>query len=131
MSIEVIDSVKKRRMGWYSIFPTIAFVLALGFHLFFARQQVSEGTMQDHIALVTETSEHFTSLFIAYGLAGIVTFAVLIFFVVYLIRLTTISAGTKIFWTVFLALLAPVSFPVFWFTQIYKGRERLEIRPGF
>ena len=130
MAVEIMDERKKKRLGIYSFIPVVAFLLATAYHLFVFRDEVVDKDMEDHIELATHTADHFTSLTIAYGLATAVGVAVLLYFVVHLMRLKHVDPAVKVIWAVLLALLMPLSFPVFWYMMIRKEPRRVEVYPS-
>jgi len=129
MATEVMDESRKRRIGICSFLPLAAFLLATGYHLKVFRTQVSGKDMKDHVALATETYRHFTPLAIVYGMASMISLAVLLFFIVHLLRLKQMAPGAKLFTAVMLTMFMPISFPIFWYLKIRKEPCRLEVYP--
>lgn len=130
MAIEIMDERQKRRIALYSFLPLLALLLAGAYHLFIFRDELAARDMDDHIALATQTFRYFTPLVIAYVAASIVSLAVLLYFIVHLLRLKAMARGEKLFWAVMLAMFMPFSFPIFWYTIIRREPRRLEVYPG-
>ena len=129
MAIEKMDEARKGSLGICSFLPLAAFLLAIGYHLTVFKKQVAGKEMEDHIALATETYHHFTQLAVAYGAASLITLVVLLYFLVHLLRLKHMSAGTKLIWAVAFTLAMPVSLPVFWYRKIRREPEQLDVYP--
>lgn len=129
MATEIMDKARKRKIGIYSLLPLLAFLVATIYHLVVFRKEIAHKDMEDHVALSTETYLHFTPLAVLYGIAALITLAVLLYFIVHLIKLRTMNSGSKIFWAFILTMLAPLSFPLFWYTTIRREPRRLEVYP--
>jgi hypothetical protein len=127
MAIEIMDAGQKRRMGLYSFLPLLAFGVAGAYHMLIFKDEVASRDMEDHIALATETARHFTPLAMFYGTATVITLAVLLYFIIHLLRIKHMASGAKLFWAVMLTMFIPFSFPVFWYTMIRKEPKRLEV----
>lgn len=63
-----------------------------------------------------------------YGIAVVLTLAVLLYFIIHIARIKTISAGNKILWIVVLAAFMPLSFPIFWYLQIKTEPEMVDTK---
>lgn len=63
-----------------------------------------------------------------YTIAVVLTLAVLLYFIIHIAKIKSISAGNKIIWIVVLAAFMPISFPIFWYMQIKTEPEMVDTK---
>lgn len=130
MAIEIMDDARKKKIGLYSFLPLLASILAGAYHLIVFRQVIAERAMYNHLALTTDTYQHYTSLVIVYGIAALIDLLVLIYMLRHIIRLRAMNAPGKMVWAFLLAFLGPIFFPIFWYRYIRKEPRKLDVYPG-
>lgn len=127
MALEIMDPARKKRLGIICFIPAAAFVAAIVNHLLVFGPVIRNKSMENGIALVTDTAQHFTRISIVYGIAVVITLGVLLFLLVHLARLKNLARDYKFFWAVFLTMFAPFSFIVFWYFKIRREPRELEM----
>lgn len=127
MTIELMDAKRKKTIGILSFVPLVMLIITLLYHLLLFDDQIVNQTMEDHMAMNTETAKNFGMLTVLYGLFGLSAGIALIYFVIHLLKLTDMTAGNKAVWVIVLATFMPVSFPLFWFMQILKEPKELVV----
>lgn len=127
MAVELMTEEKKRNMGIVSFIPPVATLCVVLYHVFvFRRHTAAEGTEGN--VLTTATARHLDTLTWLYGITGILSLAVLIYFIVHLLKIKNMTGGTKAVWAVVLAALAPLSFPLFWLLQVKREPRKLDVK---
>jgi hypothetical protein len=124
-----MDYRMKRRMGIISFLPLFAYIGWLVQYLIIMRSLIARGVMEDHMRMTGLLSQNFSGTLFFFLLCFIITAAVLIFFVIHIARLATMNSFSKLGWIVFMTFLAPVAFPIFWYTEVRHEPEQLPMHP--
>lgn len=124
-----MDHKAKNRMGIISFLPLFAYLGWLVHYLIIMRSLISREIMQDHMSMAGLLSQNYNGTLFFFILCFAITSAVLVYFVVHVARLATMAPGTKLGWIIFMTFLAPVAFPVFWYTEIRHEPEQLPMHP--
>lgn len=127
--IATMDHKAKNRMGIISFLPLFAYLGWLVQYLIIMRSLIAREAMQDHMTMSGLLSQNYDGTLFFFILCFALTSAVLVYFVVHVARLATMAAGTKLGWIVFMTFLAPVAFPVFWYSEIRQEPEQLPMHP--
>jgi len=128
MGTEIMDKAKKRNLGIMSFIPLALLLITLIYQVSTFGKTVAKNGLNDHLAMVEGTKDHFSTLTVMYGITGIATLAVLLYNIVHLLRLKFMPVGSKAVWVVFMAVFMPLAFPFFWYWFIMKEPERLAIK---
>lgn len=116
---------KKRNLGILSILPMVVFIATFIYESQMMGKLLLVG---DHHSAMTIISEYYATLAFRYGIASLLTVAVLLYFMYHVARLKTMRSSAKILWIVVLAAFMPVSFPLFWFMEINKEPKILDTK---
>jgi len=125
-----MDHRMKRRMGVISFLPLFAYIGWLIQYLFIMRSLIAREVMQDHVSMAGLLSENYNGTLFFFILCFALTSAVLIYFVVHIARLATMNSLSKVGWIIFMTFMAPIAFPVFWYTEIRHEPEQLPLHPN-
>ncbi len=130
MDTIIMDVRSKQRMGIISYIPLIVFGICFIYYLSVLKPVFAGNTPGNQIGFNTQTSLHYNTLFMLLAISGIISAAVLIYFIVHLARVKHLSSAKKIQWLVFLTAFVPLALPLFWHFEINKEPGILEIYPN-
>lgn len=112
-----------------SFLPLVAFTGWTIYFLYINRVQLHNETFQDHEGVVTTMLAHYDSLLLFLVIAVVLSATVLLYFVLHLARLRSMNSGTKITWIVFMVLFGAFAFPVFWYQELRKEPNEIDVYP--
>jgi len=113
-----MTDARKRKMGIWSLIPAIAFLLWCAYILIVNGRLLENKEGHEHEKVVTLISHNYAGSLVLFLLAFAIGLAVLIYFIMHLVRLKTMNGATKLAWMLFLTAFAPFSFPVFWWIEL-------------
>lgn len=120
-----MDATKKKNIGIISFVPILAFILTFIYEYREVGRLLAVG---DHHAVMNEICGCYNNLVLMYGIAVVLTLAVLLYFIIHVARIKSINAANKILWIVVLTAFMPVSFPIFWYLQIKTEPEMVDTK---
>ncbi len=120
-----MDTTKKKNIGIISFVPILAFILTFVYEYREVGRLLAVG---DHHAVMDEICGCYNNLLLMYTIAVVLTLAVLLYFIIHIAKIKSISAGNKIIWIVVLAAFMPLSFPIFWYMQIKTEPEMVDTK---
>ena len=123
----IVDERLKRRMGIICFLPAACFFISLVTYLLLLLP-LTQGHPQPESEIAI-TSRHYNTLFLLLAISATVSAAVLLYCIVYLVRLKRLNTPTKMIW-VLLLLIVPVSFILFWNFVIKREPAREALYPN-
>jgi len=129
-SIMHMSNRKKNVLGVLSFVPLIAFLAFVGYFIYICQPLIQANTLfVDHEGLATIMAQHYGTLTVLSMLAFFTGIIMLIYYLVHITRLTSMSSGEKLAWMIFMVTFVGISFPIFWFSEIRHEPEHLPIYP--
>jgi len=107
----IVDDRLKKRMGIICFIPAICFFFSLVYYLVLLFP-LTHGHPQPE-SVVGITSQHYNTLFLLLGISATISAAVLLYCIVYVVRIKSMNTPTKMIWMLLL-LIVPISFILFW-----------------
>jgi hypothetical protein len=107
----IVDDRLKKRIGVICFMPAVCFFISLVYYLVLLFP-LTQGHPQPESA-VGITSRHYNTLFLLLAISSCVSASVLLYCIVYMVRIKSINTPTKMIWMLLL-LIVPVSFILFW-----------------
>ncbi len=117
-----MDIKAKRRMGLISLLPLFAYIGWLIHYLV-----ILNGNKSANLSSIL--SQNYDGALFFFILCFALTSAVLVYFVVHIARLASMASGTKVIWILFMTFAAPVAFPVFWYLEVRREPQKLQMHP--
>lgn len=91
--------------------------------------QIETSSLWNHFRWLSEILSSYSLLLWTYGICAVLTFAVLLYFVVHIARIKTMGSGDKIVWIMFLSTFLILAFPFFYFMELKKEPNHIEVYP--
>jgi len=123
----IVDDRLKRRIGIICFLPAVCFFISLVYYLILLFP-LTQGHPQPESA-VGITSQHYNMLFLVLAISASVSAAVLLYCIVYMVRIKTMNTPTKMIWMLLL-LIVPVSFLLFWNFIVRREPNQEPIYPN-
>ena len=121
----LMDKNKKRNMGIFSFVPLALLLITLVYEDSLLNGLFSTFYHHDANSVI---AAHYNTLVWLYSFTAIATIAMMLYFIVQIASIKNMNSAAKIAWIAILALLIPVSFPLFWYLQIRKETLHLETK---
>jgi len=120
----VVNEHLKRKMAIICFLPAVVFLIPIVYYT----TLLLPLTQGYHVAksIVAITSQHYNTMFLLLAIASSVSAAVLLYCIVYIVRIKEMTTGRKMEW-VLLLLAVPVSFIFFWLLEIRKESGNMPI----
>jgi hypothetical protein len=127
--MEIMDRKAKRKYAIINFLPIVAFLIAGVYYLFLLSPLMRDKNLEDHFTVNTITANNWDTLLIMMSIGGILTLVALLYDLVHLGRIKNMNGASKAVWVAVLALLAPISFILFYFLEIRHEPKHLETYP--
>lgn len=120
-----MSKTKKGIIGIMSFLPLLVLIATLIYEDSILQGAFSSG---DHHAATGIIYDNYNTLVILYGITAVLAIILLLIFIIHVARLKSMTSGRKILWISALALVMPVSFPLFWLLQVNKEPAIIETK---
>lgn len=122
MKTAAMSQSKKILLGIFSMLPIIFFVVYmvsfLGLFLDIFREAYAHRNNPEDA--ITPTLTNLAGIIIAAVLLGILSLAVLVYFIVHAINNQQINSNERIIWVLIFIFIGMITFPIYWYTRIWK-----------
>jgi hypothetical protein len=120
----------KKWMGPVSWIPLIAIVIWWVYILYITGRLIDREQFHQHEKVVTLIFRNYGGSFTLFMIAFLIGLAVLVAFIIHLKKVRTMNGSTKLAWLVFLAVFAPISFPVYYFVEVRHEPDDVPMYAG-
>lgn len=124
-----MENTPKKYGKIISFTPLVAYVIWSIAFLIVNKGYIETSSLWNHFEWMTVTLANYTPMLWTFVLCAIIAFSVLIYFIIHIARLKTMGAGDKIAWIMFMACFAPLAFPVFYYAELRKEPDYIDVYP--
>jgi hypothetical protein len=124
-----LDKKEKKLFGVVSFLPIFAWFAAVAYFIYINRNLILTKTFQDQKGVTTNISNHYLALTIFLSVAALITGIAIIYFVIHVVRLKSLTRLTKLWYIVFLMFTGPIAILFLWFILLKKEPENVAMYP--
>lgn len=118
-----MTDAQKRTMGIISWIPLLAFTIGTVYFMYVNGMLVEGKHFEQHDKVVLFAFRNYDQLLALGAVAGTISLAVMLYYIVHLAKLKNLNDGMKIGWIMFMVFFGAFSFPVFYNSVIKREPE--------
>lgn len=125
-----MENIPKKHGKVLSFVPLAAYALWSVVFLIVTNGHIVLTSVADHFQWLLTVLLNNAGLLWSFVMCAILAFTVLVYYIIHIARVKTMGAGDKIAWIMFMACLGPLAFPVFYYFELRKEADYIEVHPN-
>lgn len=109
-----MTDAQKRTMGLISWIPLLAFTIGTIYFMYVNGRLIDNKMFHKGDQVVLFAFRNYDQLLLLGAVAGTISLAVMLYFIVHLAKLKNVNDGMKIGWIMFMVFFGAFSFPIFY-----------------